>query len=173
VVGRPSRSWRPPLREKNPNIVTSIYLEAGVPDAVNFADKPVVNDDDTPESAQNRPQKFANVISFSTLSNIHTQLGHASAEAMMSFLEGGILPAGVDSITRADIKRVISNCTICEHFGSKPLHPRAAIPSDVRFKESVYIDDFYIDGHHVLSAVCAGTRYTAAGFMVSKSTEDL
>jgi hypothetical protein len=30
------------------NIVTSNYLEAGVPDSVNLADKPVVNDDDTP-----------------------------------------------------------------------------------------------------------------------------
>jgi hypothetical protein len=110
------------------NIVTSNYLEAGVPDAVNFADKPVLNDDDTPESAQIRPPKVANVISFSALSNMHTQLGHDSAEAMLGFLEVGILPAGVDFITFADIKRVISNCTICERFGFKPLLPRAAIP---------------------------------------------
>jgi hypothetical protein len=54
------------------NIVTSIYLEAGVPDAVKFADKPVVNDDDTPESAQKRSQKVANVISFSALPNMQT-----------------------------------------------------------------------------------------------------
>jgi hypothetical protein len=161
------------------NIVTSNYLEAGVPYAVNFSDKPIVNDDDAPESAQNRPQKVANVISFSALSNTHTQLGHASAEEMLRFLEGGILPAGVDSITCADIKRVISNCTTCERFGSKSLRPRAAIPSDVKFKESVYIDVliidycFYIDGHPVLSAVCAGTSCTAAGFMISKSTADL
>jgi hypothetical protein len=101
------------------------------------------------------------------------QLGHASAEAMLRFLEGGILPARVDFITRADIKRVISNCTICERFGSKPLLPRAAIPSDVKFNESVYIDVFYIDGHPVFSAVCAGTRYTEASFMVSKRTADL
>jgi hypothetical protein len=176
-----SPTWSADLREhgghlyvkEKRNIVTSNYLEAGVPDAVSFADKPVVNDDDTPESAQNRPQKVANVISFSALSNMHTQLGHASAEAMLRFLEGDILPAGVDSITRADIKRVISNCTICERFGSKPLRPRATIPSDVKFNESVYIDVFYIDGHPVLSAVCDGTRYTAAGFMVSKSTADL
>jgi hypothetical protein len=120
-----------------------------VPDAVNFADKPVVNDDDTPESAQYRPQKVANVISFSALSNMLTQLGHTSAEAMLRFLEGGILPAGVDSITRADIKRVMSNCSICERFGSKPLRPRAVIPSDVKFNKSVYIDVFYIDGHPV------------------------
>jgi hypothetical protein len=72
------------VKEKR-NIVTSNYLEAGVPDAVNFADKPVVNDDDTPESAQNRPQKVANVISFSALSNMHTQPGHASADAMLRF----------------------------------------------------------------------------------------
>jgi hypothetical protein len=144
-----------------------------MPDAVNLADKPVVNDDDTPGSAHNMPQKVANVISYSALSNMHAQLGHASAEAMLRLLEGGILPAGVDSITRADIKRVISNCTICERFGSKPLRPRAAIQSDVKFNESVYIDVFYIDGHPVLSAVCAGTRYTAAGLTVSKSTADL
>jgi hypothetical protein len=176
-----SPTWSADLREhrghlyvkEKQNIVTSNYLEAGVPGAVNFADGPVVNDDDTPKSAQNRPQKVANVISFSALSNMHTQLGHAGAEAMLSILEGGILPAGVDSITRADIKRVISNRTICERFGSKPLRPRAAIPSDVKFNESVYIDVLYIDGHPVLSAVCAGTRYTAAGFIVSKSTEDL
>jgi hypothetical protein len=142
VIGRSSRAWRPRLREKKRNIVTSKYLEAGVPDAINLADKPVVNDDDTPGSAQNRPQKVANVISFSALSNMHTHLGHASAEAMLRFLEGGILPAGVDSITRADIKRDISNCTICERFGSKPLRPRAAIPSDVKFNKSVYIDVF-------------------------------
>jgi hypothetical protein len=92
---------------------------------------------------------------------------------MLRFLEGGVLPAGVDYITRADTKRVISNCTICERFGSKPLRPRAAIPSDVKFNESVYIDVSYIDGHPVLSAVCAGIRYTAAGFMVCKSTADL
>jgi hypothetical protein len=104
---------------------------------------------------------------------MYTRLGHASAEAMLRFLEGGILPAEVDSITIADIKRVIRNCTICERFESKPLRPRAAIPSDVKFNESVYIDVFYIDGHPVLSAVCAGSRYTAAGFMVSKSTTDL
>jgi hypothetical protein len=48
------------VKEKR-NIVTSNYLEAGVPDAVNFADKPVVNDD-TPESAQKWPQRVANVI---------------------------------------------------------------------------------------------------------------
>jgi hypothetical protein len=104
---------------------------------------------------------------------MNTKLGQASAEAMLRFLEGGILPAGVDSITRADIKRVISNCIICERFGSKPLRPRAAIPSGAKFDESVYIDVFYIDGHPVLSAVCAGTRYTAAGFLVSKSSADL
>jgi hypothetical protein len=54
------------------NIDTSNYLEAEVPDFVNLADKPVVNDDDTPGSAHNRPQKVANMISFSALSNIHT-----------------------------------------------------------------------------------------------------
>jgi hypothetical protein len=153
-----SPTWSADLREhggdlyvkEKRNIVTSNYLEAGVPDAITFADKPVLNDDDTPESAQNRPQKVSNVISFSALSNMYTQLGHARAKVMMRFLEGGILPAGVDSITRTDIKRVISS--------------RAAIPSDVKFKESVYIDVFYIDGHPVLSAVCAGTRYIAAGF---------
>jgi hypothetical protein len=64
VVGRSSRAWRPPLRERKRNIVTSNYLEAGVSDAVNLADKPVVNDDDTPGSAHNRPQNVANVISF-------------------------------------------------------------------------------------------------------------
>jgi hypothetical protein len=63
------------VKEKR-DIVTSNYLEAGVPDAVDLAGKPVVNDDDTPGSAQNRPQKVANVISFSALSNMHTQLGH-------------------------------------------------------------------------------------------------
>jgi hypothetical protein len=122
-----SPTWSADLREhgghlyvkEQRNVVTSNYLEAGVPDAVNFADKLVVNDDDTPESEQKRPQKVANVIPFSALSNMHTQIGHASAEAMLRFLEGDILPAGVDSITRADIKRVISNCTICERFGSK------------------------------------------------------
>jgi hypothetical protein len=92
---------------------------------------------------------------------------------MLRFLEGGILPAGVDSITRADIKRVISNCTICERFGSKSLRPRAAIPSDVKSHESVYIDVFYIDGYPVLSAVFADTRCTAAGFMISKSKADI
>jgi hypothetical protein len=158
------------VKEKR-DIFTSNYLEAGVPDAVDAvypADKPVVNDDDTPVSTQNRPQKVANVTPFSALSNMHTKVGHASNEAMLRFLEGGILPAGVDSITRADSKRVISDCIICECFGSKPIRPRAAIPSDVKFNESVYIDVSYIDGHPVLSAVCAGTRYTAAGFMVSK-----
>jgi hypothetical protein len=99
------------VKEKR-DIVTSNYLGAGVPDAVNLADKSVVNDDDTPGSTHNRPQKVANVISFSVLSNMHTQLGHASAEAMLRFLQGGILPARVDSITRADIKRIISNCTM-------------------------------------------------------------
>jgi hypothetical protein len=176
-----SPTWLADLREhggqlyvkENRDIFNSNYLEAGVPDAANLADKPVVNDDDTPGSAQNRPHKAANVISFSALSNMHTQLGHASAEAMLRFLEGGVLPARVDSITRADIKRVISSCTICERFGSKPLLPRAAIPSDVKFNESVYIDVFYIDGHPVLSAVCASTRYTAAVLMVNKSTADL
>jgi hypothetical protein len=86
---------------------------------------------------------------------------------MLHFLEGGILRAGVDSIARADIKRVISNFTIGERFGSKSLRPRAAIPSVIKFNESVYIDVFYIDGHPVLSAVCVGTRYTAAGIMAS------
>jgi hypothetical protein len=112
-----------------------------------------MNDDDTTGASQNMPQKVANVIPFSALSNMHTQLGHASAESMLCFLEEGILPAGVEAITRADIKSVISNCTICERFGSKPLRPRASIPSDVKFNESVYIDVFYIDGHPVLSAV--------------------
>jgi hypothetical protein len=126
------------VKEKR-DIVTNNYLEAGVPDAVNLADKPVVNDDETTGSEQNRTQKVANVISFSVLSNMHTQLGHASAEAMLRFLEGCMLPVGVDSITRADIKRIISNCTICERFGSKPLSPRAAIPSDVKFNEYVWL----------------------------------
>jgi hypothetical protein len=112
-----SPTWSADIREHGAhlyvkekwNIVTSNYLEAGVPDAVKFSEKPVVNDDDTPESAQKRPQKVANVISSRALSNMHTQLGHASAEAMLRFLERGFLPAGVDSITRADIKRVISS----------------------------------------------------------------
>jgi hypothetical protein len=137
-----SPTWSADLREhgghlyvkEKRTIVTSNYLEAGVPDAVNLADKPVVIDEDTPGSVQNRPQKVANVISFSALSNMHTQLGHASAATMLRFLEGGILPAGVDSITRADITRVIRNCTTCERFGSKFLRPRAAIPSDIKFK---------------------------------------
>jgi hypothetical protein len=49
------------MNEKR-DIVTSNYLEAGVPDAVNLSDKPVVNDDGTTGSAQNRSQKVANVI---------------------------------------------------------------------------------------------------------------
>jgi hypothetical protein len=65
-----SPTWSADLREHGGhvyvkgkrNIVTSNYLEAGMPDTVNFADKPVVNGDDTPESAQNRPQNVANVI---------------------------------------------------------------------------------------------------------------
>jgi hypothetical protein len=38
------------VKEKR-DFVTSNYLESGVPDAVNLADKPVMNDDDTPGSA--------------------------------------------------------------------------------------------------------------------------
>jgi hypothetical protein len=139
----PTRSptWSVDIRENGVHLyekaqrhtVTSNYLESEGPDAVNLADKPVVNDDDSTVAAQNRPQKVVKVNSFSALSNVHTQLGHASAEAMLRFLEGGILPAGVDAITRADIKRVISTCTICERFGSKLLRPRADIPSDVKF----------------------------------------
>jgi hypothetical protein len=144
-----------------------------VPDAVNLADKPVLNDDDTPGSGQNRPQKVANVTSFSALANIRTQLGHAGAEAMLRFLGGGILPSGVDAIMCADIKRVVSNCTICERFGSKSLRPKAAIPSDVKWNELVHVDVLYIYGYPVLSAVCADTRYTAAGYMVRKSRSDL
>jgi hypothetical protein len=86
-----------------------------------------------------------------------TQLRHARAEAMLRFVEGRILPAGVDVITRADIKSVISNCTIGERFGSKLLRPRAAITSDVKFNESVYIDVSYIDGYPMLSDVCSDT----------------
>jgi hypothetical protein len=92
---------------------------------------------------------------------------------MLRFFEGGTLPAGVDAIKRADIKHIICKCIICECFGSKPLHPRAAIPSGVKFNETVDIDVFYIDGHPVLSALCAGTRYKAAGFMDCEGTEDL
>jgi hypothetical protein len=44
------------------HIVTSNHLEAGVPDAVNLADKPIMNDVYTTGAAQNRPQKIANVI---------------------------------------------------------------------------------------------------------------
>jgi hypothetical protein len=120
-----SPTWSADLREhgghlyvkEKQDIVISNYLEAGVPDAVNPADKPVVNDDDTPQqlaestklanqveklhkevsgkvsrhrlkqgSAQKRPQKVTIVISFSALSDVHRQLGHASAEEMLRFL---------------------------------------------------------------------------------------
>jgi hypothetical protein len=81
------------VKEKR-DVVTSNYLEDGVPYAVNPAEKPIVIDDDTPGPAQNWPKKVANLISFRALSNIHTQLRHASAEAMLRFLEGGIPPAG-------------------------------------------------------------------------------
>jgi hypothetical protein len=114
---------------------------------------------------------IADLISLSALSNMNTQLGFASAEAMLRFFEGGILrPAGVDSITRADIKRIISKCTICERFGSKSLRPRASIPSGVKCNESVSNYVLYINEYPVLSAVCAGTRNVAAGCMVNKST---
>jgi hypothetical protein len=80
------------------DIVTSNYLEPGVPNAVNPGNKPVVNDNDMPGSAQSRPQKVANVISFSAVSNMQTQLGHASAETILRFLEGGIfLPESIPS----------------------------------------------------------------------------
>jgi hypothetical protein len=101
-----SPTWSANLREHGGHLYvkgkrdffTSNYLEAGVPDAVNPADKPVVNDDDTPGSAQNRPHKVANVISLSVLSNMHTQLGHASAEAMMRFSkEVFFLPESIPS----------------------------------------------------------------------------
>jgi hypothetical protein len=82
-----------------------------VPDAVNFADKPVVNDDDTPGSAQNRPQKVANTILFSALFNMHTQLGHASAEAMLRFLEEGILPVLRFKAARPVMRSSANRCT--------------------------------------------------------------
>jgi hypothetical protein len=131
-----SPTWSADLREhgghlyvkEKRDIVTSNYLEAGVPDSVNFADKPVVIDDDTPRSAQNRPQKVANVILFSALSNMHSQLGHARAEAMLRFLEGGILPAGVDSIMRADIKRIISNCYYLRALWIQTSTPQSSYP---------------------------------------------
>jgi hypothetical protein len=72
---------------------------------------------------------------------------------MLRFQKGGIFPAGVDDIRRADIKRVISKSTICERFGSKPLRPRTGLLSDIKFNERVYINDFYINEHPVLIAV--------------------
>jgi hypothetical protein len=65
-----SLTWSADLREHGVHLyvkekqdtVTSNYLEAGVPDSVNLSDKPVMNDDNTTRSAQNRPQKVANVI---------------------------------------------------------------------------------------------------------------
>jgi hypothetical protein len=102
-----SPTWSAALRENGGHlyvkekryILTSNYLEAGVADAVNPADKPVVNDDNTPGLTQNRPQKVANVISSSALSNMHTNSG-TLALRQLRFLEGGILPAGVDSACR-------------------------------------------------------------------------
>jgi hypothetical protein len=120
-----SPTWSADLREhggrlyvkEKRNIVPSNYLKAGVPDAVNFADKSVVNMmmtrlNQRRTGRRRSPMRFY----FSALSNMHTQLGHARAEAMLRFLEVDILPVGVDSITRADIKRVIRNCTIYKRF---------------------------------------------------------
>jgi hypothetical protein len=139
-------------------IVTRNNLEAVVTDAVNVADKPIMNDDDTTGAAQKSLQKIANVISFSVLSNIHNQRGHAISEAMMRFLEGDILPAGVDAKTRADTKRIISKHTIHDRFGFEPLRPTAAMPSDIKFSESVYIDVFYIL-RFLLCAMIPGTQW--------------
>jgi hypothetical protein len=47
------------------HIATSNYLEDGVKDDVNLADKTIMKDDGTTEAAQTRPQRIANVISFS------------------------------------------------------------------------------------------------------------
>jgi hypothetical protein len=160
-----SPTWSADLREheghlhvkEQRHIVAKNYLKAGVPDVARLADKLIMNDDETTGSAQNRPQKVANMISFNALSNMHTTPGHTSAEAILRVLEGGIRPDGVNAITRADLKRVISNCTISERLRSKPLRPRAAIPSEFKSNESVHIDFLYIDEHPVLTAVCAGT----------------
>jgi hypothetical protein len=115
-------------------------------------------------------QKIANVMSFSALSNMRTYILHTSVEAMLRVLEEGILPAGFDSTSRAGIKHLFSTHPFFERFGSKPLRPRASIPSHVNLNEQDYIDVVNIDGHPELSAVCAVNRYTAAGFMVSKCT---
>jgi hypothetical protein len=73
----------------------------------------IIKDDVTAITSQKRLQMIAKVLPFSALSNMHTQIGYASAEATLSFREGDILSAGVDPITRGNIKRVISKCTIC------------------------------------------------------------
>jgi hypothetical protein len=128
-----------------------------VPDAVNLADNPVVNNDETPGSAQNRPQKVANVISFSALSNMHTQLGNASAEAMLRFLEGE------NSSCRSQFHHACINQTRNQQLHylralwiqTSTLQSSYSIRRHVQlFNESVYIDVFYTDGHPVLS-VCA------------------
>ena len=111
------------------------------------------------------------------LMRIHRHFGHITAEKLYNLLrraQGQAPPNTID-----EINKVIKSCQTCTEFSPRPVSFRVRIPDKVLFNHRIIMDLVWLPTRQLgpttrnrptLHIVDAGTRFNAARFLPSQST---
>eukprot|EP00171_Calliarthron_tuberculosum_P013661 IDg13661t1 len=77
----------------------------------------------------------------------------------------------VTSNTRALLREISKRCKACQIYSNKPRRFKFTLRDDIYFNHTIYIDIFYIDGNPILHVVDEATRYQAALWLESASSD--
>ena len=100
---------------------------------------------------------------------LHSQFAHPPAEKLIRLVK---TQPGNNQEVIEEIRKVSSNCTVCQEYKKPPLRPVVSLPMATRFNEAVAMDLKQFDNNlYMLHIIDMATRLSAAAVIHSKKPE--
>ena len=108
----------------------------------------------------------------SELVRVHRHFYHPNSERLYSLMKRGV-PGKTSPRVLHDLEEIESTCDLCQRLSHAPHRFRVSLPDkDVVFNRTVCMDIMFLEGKPVLHIVDRDTKFSAAAFLKSETTDE-
>lgn len=112
------------------------------------------------------------LFTITELHRLHRRFGHPAAEKLHNLLRRA-RPNDVSPGTLRELQKIARMCNLCQFETAGPRRFKFTLREDKDFNHSIYVDIMSLDKAPVLHIVDESTRYQAARWLQSVSTESI
>lgn len=119
-----------------------------------------------------RNAKLNSVFTQIELRRLHKLFGHPNAHKLYNLLKRAELP-DVDEYTQKILQKITRHCEACHTYAQAACRFNFLLRDENDLNSSMFVDIFYVSAKLIIHVVDEATRYLAASWLPSVSTESV